>query len=230
MIRISKRLQMISSMVPKCDVVADIGTDHGYVPAFLLLSGQCSYVIASDIAEGPCRAARDTSARYNLQQVMDIRMASGLTGLAKGEANAVVIAGMGGGAIVQILEEGQYIADTVGAFVLQPMNAEGMLRQWLADHRYKISEEKLCSENGHIYVIIKINHSTDCQVLSELEKEVGPCILKDRPSLWREYLTIKAHRLQMQLEQMNASATAKNSQKFKKTAILLEQLMQILSS
>ena len=110
MIHIGERLKTVASMVPLCQTMADIGTDHGYVPAYLALSGQCRHVIASDIAEGPCRAAAETRDRYSLFGQMEIRTAPGLKGLRAGEAEAVVIAGMGGATIVSILEEDPEIA------------------------------------------------------------------------------------------------------------------------
>ena len=105
MLRIGERLQTVASLVPPCHTVADIGTDHGYVPACLALSGQCRRVIASDIAEGPCQAAIETRNKYKLHNEMEIRMAPGLQGLRAGEAETVVIAGMGGATIAGILEE-----------------------------------------------------------------------------------------------------------------------------
>ena len=155
MLHIGERLNTVASMVPTCHTMADIGTDHGYLPAYLLLTGRCHKVIASDIAEGPCKAAMETRNRYNLHNEMIIRTAPGLQGLLAEEAEAAVIAGMGGTTIVGILNESPEIAASVRTFVLQPMNAENILRQWLVRHGYQIAEEALCKENGRIYIIIK---------------------------------------------------------------------------
>ena len=135
---ISKRLMAVASLIPECCIVADIGTVHGYVPAYLALSGQCKYVIASDIAEGPCFAAAETRIRYGIQDVMDIRRAPGLQGLSAGEAETVVIAGMGGATILSIMQEDPGLTESVTTFVLQPMNAAGLLRQWLTEHGFAL--------------------------------------------------------------------------------------------
>lgn len=224
MLQISERLKTVASMVPPCHTAADIGTDHGYVPAYLLLTEQCKYVIASDIAEGPCEAARETRDKYGLQQVMDVRTAPGLQGLAANEAEAVVIAGMGGATIAAILDESPDICKTVNAFILQPMNAAGLLRQWLCDHGYRIAEESLCKENGHIYVIIKALHAVEKQTLSLPERELGPCLINEKPALWPEYYREKVTRYRFLLQQMRRSPAAMESEKYKTLKELLGQL------
>ena len=215
MIHIGERLKTVASMVPLCQTMADIGTDHGYVPAYLALSGQCQHVIASDIAEGPCRAAGETKNKYNLFGQMEIRTAPGLQGLHAGEAEAVVIAGMGGATIVSILEEAPGVAATVETFVLQPMNAANLLRRWLVQHGYRIADEALCKENGHIYVIIKAIHTEKKQKLSAIEEELGPCIMEKKPALWQEFIQEKSEHYRRLLRQMEVSSAAMNSEKYK---------------
>ena len=205
MIHIGERLKTVASMVPLCQTMADIGTDHGYVPAYLALSGQCQHVIASDIAEGPCRAAGETKNKYNLFGQMEIRTAPGLQGLHVGEAEAVVIAGMGGATIVSILEEAPEVAATIETFVLQPMNAANLLRRWLVQHGYCIADEALCKENGHIYVIIKAIHTEKKQNLSAIEE----------PALWQEFIQEKSEHYRRLLRQMEVSSAAMNSDKYK---------------
>lgn len=224
MLQLGERLYTAASMLPSCHTMADIGTDHGYLPAYLALSGLCRRVIASDIAEGPCQAAEQTRRKYNLYNEMEIRTAPGLQGLRPGEVEAVVIAGMGGTAIAGILDESPVISASVNVFVLQPMNAAGVLRQWLTGHGYQIAEEALCKENGHIYIIIKAIHAKSRQELSPLEAELGPCILKEPPALWPEYVKSKAEHYRRLLRQMELSAAAMNSDKYRKLKNLLEQV------
>ena len=224
MLHIGKRLHTIASLVPPCKTMADIGTDHGYLPAYLVLSGRCRQVIASDIAVGPCQAALETKNKYALYNEMEIRTASGLEGLRAGEVEAVVIAGMGGTTIVGILDQSPEIAASVRTFVLQPMNAAGVLRQWLVQHGYQIAEEVLCKENGHIYVIIKAVHEECRQELSILEAELGPCLLKEKPDLWQEYIKSKAEHYRRLLRQMEVSAAAMNSDKYNCLQNLLGQV------
>ena len=229
MFHIGERLKTVASMVPVCQTMADIGTDHGYVPAYLALSGQCRHAIASDIAEGPCRAAAETRDRYSLFGQMEIRTAPGLKGLRAGEAEAVVIAGMGGATIVSILEEAPEIAATVETFVLQPMNAANLLRRWLVHHGYRIADEALCKENDHIYVIIKAVHAGKNQKLSVMEEELGPCIMDNQPALWKEFIQEKSEHYHRLLRQMEASPAAINSDKYKDMKNMLEKVDALIN-
>ena len=155
---------------------------------------------------------------------MEIRTAPGLKGLRTGEAEAVVIAGMGGATMIRILEESPEVAATVPTFVLQPMNAADLLRQWLTHHGYRIAEEALCKENEHIYIIIKAVHTEETKILCPLEAELGPCILENKPALWAEYIQGKAEHYRRLLRQMEASPAAMNSDKYKNVKKLLSQV------
>ena len=224
MFSISERLKAVASLVPKSRTVVDIGTDHGYLPSYLVLSGQCESAIASDIAEGPCKAAAETRIKYGLQGVIEIRKVSGLHGLAVGEADTAVIAGMGGTTILNILKESYELAKTIKTFVLQPMNAEGILRRWLTENKFSICEEILCKEKGHIYIIMMIRPSVKKQTLSLLEQEIGPCIIRKKPEFWDEYLNRKAISICRILQQMENSGNARESKKFKNLKLLLAQI------
>ena len=189
-----------------------------------MLSGQCESAIASDIAEGPCKAAEETRIKYGLQGVIEIRKASGLHGLAVGEADTAVIAGMGGTTILSILKDSYELAQTIKAFVLQPMNAEGILRRWLTENRFCICEEVLCKENGHIYIVMLVRPSDNKQTLSLLEQEIGPCILDKKPELLAEYLNGKTENICHILRQMENSGNARSSKKFENLKLLLAQI------
>ena len=108
---IGARLEVIAALVPQNCVVADIGTDHAYLPVWLMQNGLIKAAIAADIAEGPCRAAQTNIGMYGLKDKIEVRRGSGLTVLKPGEADGAVIAGMGGSTIVQILEESPEASD-----------------------------------------------------------------------------------------------------------------------
>lgn len=224
MLSISERLRAVASLVPQSRTVADIGTDHGYLPSYLVLSGRCESAIASDIAEGPCKAAAETRIKYGLQGVMEIRKASGLHGLAVGEADSAVIAGMGGTTILNILKDSYELAQTIKTFVLQPMNAEGILRRWLTENRFCICEETLCKEKEHIYIVMLVRPAENMQALSLLEQEIGPCIIDRKPELLTEYLKGKIENIRHILRQMENSGNARSSNKFENLKLLLAQI------
>ena len=104
--KLSKRLETVASFVPKGSNIADIGTDHGYVPIYLVREGQAEHAVAMDVRKGPLERARAHVAEAGLGSRIDVRLSDGLAGLKPGEADCVVIAGMGGELIIHILEEG----------------------------------------------------------------------------------------------------------------------------
>ena len=118
---IGARLEAIAALVPQNCVVADIGTDHAYLPVWLMQKGLIKPAIAADIAEGPCRAAQTNIGMYGVKDKIEVRRGSGLTVLKPGEADGAVIAGMGGSTIVQILEESPEVAKTLKFLIVQPM-------------------------------------------------------------------------------------------------------------
>lgn len=227
--QIGERLLQVASLVPACHTAADIGTDHGYVPAYLLLHDRCTTVIASDIAAGPCRAARETCARYGLENRMQVRQAAGLEGLEPGEAQSIVIAGMGGAAICMILEASPAISASVKTLILQPMNGDAALRHWIAEHGYVITEERICREHGRLYVILAVRHAEEPRHLTLLEEEIGPCILHSRPTLWREYAGAKLTRFRRLLTQMEQSPKAQASAKFRYVKNMSAELGNLLN-
>ena len=229
MISIGERLMQVVSMVPPCQKMADIGTDHGYVPAWLLAHKVCQAAIASDIAEGPCSAAQETRQRYQLQDRMEIRQAPGLQGLNPGEVQAVVIAGMGGATIRTILEECPEITNTVETFILQPMNAASLVRKWAVANGYRIAEETLCREQGRYYVIIRLAAGQESTVLSDFEAEIGPCILHNKPPLWQEYLRQKAVYFQKVCTQMESSRTGFHSEKYQLLQSYCRRIEEVVS-
>ena len=212
---IGERLELVASLVPACDCAADIGTDHAYVPVRLVERGTCSRVIASDIVAGPCRAAAETVMLHGLMDKIEVRQAPGLQGIVPGEAQAAVIAGMGGATIAEILGEVPETAQSIGTFVLQPMNAAALLRRWLAGHGYRIGAEALCRDAGRLYVVLRAVYEGTPYLLTDLEAEVGPCLLKERPELFRDQVEELLQSARTLLERMGRSEAARQTKKYR---------------
>ena len=116
MVKISHRLIQVAGLVPEGSRLADVGTDHGYVPIWLLQQGRIPSAIAMDVTQGPLCRARENRDRYGFQDVMDLRLSDGLEKLQPGEADTVLIAGMGGPLMIRILSKGRstpFAGDTV---------------------------------------------------------------------------------------------------------------------
>lgn len=184
------RLEAIASLVKKCDVVADIGTDHGYVAELLLKNDICKKVIASDINKGPLSSAINHLTGQNLDDRVDFRLGSGMTVLNKNEANTVVIAGMGGDLICSILDTSIDLVNTTDVLILQPMTAIDRLREHLYEIGFKIVEEKIVKEYHHYYFIIKAVKGTE-RIDDNIYFEISKYLLDKKDKLLLEYITKK---------------------------------------
>lgn len=161
------RLDAIIDLVPKCDVAADIGTDHAYVPISLIKKNIVLRCIASDLREGPLKIARGNISKNNLSDVIETRLGEGLSVIAEGEVHCIIISGMGGTLIKNILEEGRDVISCNTTLILQPNKYPSDVRYWLYKNNYDIYKEKLVLEDKRMYNII-------CARLCEAKKEVDP--------------------------------------------------------
>ena len=155
-IALSPRLRMAASLVPPGARLADIGTDHGYLPAALILEGAIPSAIAADLRPGPLARARETAVRYGLEDRLSLRLCDGLSGIGQEEADAVVIAGMGGETIAAILEAAPWVRERNIPVIVQPMSSMPDLRAWLGRNGYCIETEKLCREGETLYTALAV--------------------------------------------------------------------------
>ncbi len=152
--RLSPRLKAVASMVPKGSIVADIGTDHGYIPVSLIRGGIIQRALATDIRKGPLERARRVIKHHNLEDNIEILLGDGLEVLKGKDVDVVVLAGMGGVLVQNILEAGEGLDLDIKRLVLQPMNAQNKVREWLFASGYKIIDETLAQEKDKLYEII----------------------------------------------------------------------------
>lgn len=151
--KLSERLARIASYIKPGLVVADIGTDHALLPVYLVREGICQKVIASDLYEGPVNSAKKTVASFGLSEQIEVRQGDGLRVLQPGEAEVVVIAGMGGQKIKKILESSPEVVDSVLRFVLQPQKSSGLVRRWFFKQGWALTDEDLVFSDEHFYEI-----------------------------------------------------------------------------
>ena len=141
MIELSKRLSLIAQFVNEGSSVCDVGTDHGYLPAFLYLSGRCKSVSATDINEKPLLSARNNLDRLGANGVKLV-LCDGLAGVTRDDADTVIIAGMGGEVISGIIARAEFLRDDTVSLVLQPTTAAKELRLFLAQKGFAVEREK----------------------------------------------------------------------------------------
>lgn len=152
---LSKRLAAIASRIPRCGTLADIGSDHAWLPIHAVRTGACRRAVAGDLHEGPLAAARKNIAAAGLADRIDVRKGDGLAVLSADEAEVVVIAGMGGATMAGILDAGQDKLAAVRTLLLQPNVGTPLVRRWLHDHHWYLRDECIVEEDGVFYDILE---------------------------------------------------------------------------
>lgn len=148
---LSPRLRSVAELVPRGAAFADVGTDHAYLPIWLILQGILDRAIVSDLRAGPLENARQTAGRYGVAHKLDFRLCDGLSALRGEEVETISIAGMGGETIAAILAAAPWTAVGERLFLLQPMTAHGELRSWLYEYGFYIEREILTCEEKTLY-------------------------------------------------------------------------------
>lgn len=158
-IRLSRRLAAICALLPETDGVVDVGTDHGHIPVHLLQTGFSGRVCATDIREGPLSTARRTAEEFGFADKINFYLTDGLTGIAGAGIASVVIAGMGGENIADILDRAPWTKEN-RLLVLQPMSKAPFLRSWLLENGFRIETESLV-EDGPVYELLTARGGQD---------------------------------------------------------------------
>lgn len=171
MIRISKRLTMAASLISEDGVLADVGTDHGYVPIYLVEQGKIRRAIAMDINSGPLERAREHVAQYGMEQYIETRLSDGVDALAPGEADSILIAGMGGGLVIHILTEGREVCRRAKELVLQPQSELERVRRFLAEEGYVTAAEEMIEEDGKYYPMMRVHYKPQDALKGQMAKQ-----------------------------------------------------------
>ena len=199
------RLKLIADKVPECGVFADIGTDHAYLPIYLIKNNICTHAIASDVKPGPIRVANRNIMSHRLESKVETRMGSGLDTLMLGEADTIVIAGMGGTLLAQLLDEGKDKAQRAKNLVLQPMNDLDIVRQWLYNNGFNIYDEQMIDEGEKIYTVIcAVFENANHEVREEFYYHVGEKLIEKKDPLLNKYCKMKIRQLERVLKQLES--------------------------
>lgn len=184
---LSPRLELIASLVPVGSFPVDVGTDHGYLPAWLLKNGIVQRCAATDINSGPLAAAARTLDEAGVRNKCQLFLCDGLADCGNIGVDAVIIAGMGGDNISGILERAPW-ARQCGPVILQPMSKSERLRFWLCANGYEIFNELLVRDNGRLYPVICARGAENVQRLSAEERYTGKLELVMKQPLFPELL------------------------------------------
>lgn len=218
------RLQAVASLVRQGAVLADVGSDHAYLPISLLQSGKIRSAVASDIHEGPIANARANIERAGLLQKIQTVCCDGLAPLKDYAPTDIVIAGMGGMLIVEILKAADFILKEGTRLILQPMRDAGEVRRFLADQGFAIVEERLCVADGKLYQIIAAEYDGKSYTLSPIAQLLGPYLLNRRDCALFADLVVK----ELKALSVRVDALASVGRQEEDLVCLQKQLMALL--
>ena len=204
--QLSKRLQAVANLVTPGKRLADIGTDHGYVPIWLYEQGRIPFALAMDLREGPLQRAKEHIRMHGLDEKIKTRLSDGLEKLLPGEADSIVIAGMGGMLVVKILTQGQAVLDSIQELILQPQSDLDAVREYLHRTGFVIVQEEMVFEEGKYYPMMKAVHgeNTDDRKIWFL---YGRLLLENRHPVLESYLQKEYDSCCKLLEKLSKTAT-----------------------
>ncbi len=226
--KLTDRLLKIASLVTKGKKVADIGTDHGYIPVYLLNKGDVDFAILADVNKGPLENARKEVNKNKLNDRVDLRLGSGIEVLKKNEIDEVIIAGMGGILISELLEANKEVSHTVDRLILQPMQAQNELRKYLLNNGYEILEEVLVKEEFRIYEIIVCKYtSKNTKVEDDIYYEVGKKLIENKDPLLNEFIDKKIHTYNSIIDKLKDKKSEQISKKIEESRVSIHKLQSL---
>ena len=226
--QLSERLSSVASMVTAGNCLADVGTDHGYVPIYLYERQMIPRAIAMDVNKGPLERARLHIAEYGYHNAIETRLSDGLQALKAGEAESVVIAGMGGPLIIRILSAYPEVTDSFKELILQPQSEISEVRVWLGEQGYEIIEEHMVFEDGKYYSIFKAVKNEKCRALSALECKFGRLDVLKEIHVLKAFVERELNNKQNILEKLRSENTEKSNGRAEEIKALIEELQEML--
>ena len=231
-LNLGNRLQCIADQIDKEARVADIGTDHAYIPVYLVKEGISQFVIASDVNKGPLEKAKKHISQNGLGDSIQTRLGGGLSVLDDAEVDEVIIAGMGGVLISQIIEDDFGKASGVNKLVLQPMQASHELRKYLFENGFEIQKECLAKEDEKMYEIIIASYAGDSDkrkdIIDGVYFEIGKRLLEtDDKDLLVEFLDKKIKKYEGIISNLEGNKTIKAALRFDFCSDRLKKIREI---
>ncbi|MCR5302662.1 MAG: class I SAM-dependent methyltransferase [Lachnospiraceae bacterium] len=199
---LSERLSAVAEMITPGLAVADIGCDHAYLSIYLARENISPRIIACDINSGPVMRARENIGDVELDDRIEVRQGDGLAVIDPGEAESVVIAGMGGKLMARIIEEGAAILKEARELIMEPQSEVGYLRHFLQDSGYRIISENMVTEEGKFYPILKAVHG-QMNWESEVYFRYGKILLREENPVLHEFLIVEKNYLSGLLKELS---------------------------
>lgn len=191
--RLSKRLDRIAANVQLRGVVADIGCDHGFTSIYLVQQGKVSSAIAMDINQGPLARAAEHVVQYGMTDKIQLRLSDGMEKLMPGEADTIVISGLGGTLMTKILQQGSDVVKSAGELVLSPQSEIFLVRKKVHELGYEIVHEEMVKDQKKYYVILRAVPGKESY--EEHEYFYGRKLVQEKDSVFQDFLEKEQKRL-----------------------------------
>lgn len=202
---LSERLRQIAEYVENGSVIADIGTDHAHIPIYLVLKGVIKEAIAMDINSGPLEKARENIMQYECADKIELRLSNGFDALKENQADTAIIAGMGGRLIIDILTRGQKVASSINNFILSPHTDIPLVRKYLQENGYTITNENMVYDEEKYYTIINAVHGK-MGVYTEEQLIYGKYLLESRNPVLKDYLCYELNKYNTIIKKLNGDS------------------------
>ena len=232
--KLSNRLEAVANNIPKGARLADIGSDHAYLPCNVVKKGTVPMAIAGEVAEGPFQSALEQVLEENLIDKIVVRKGDGLEVIQPGEVDCITIAGMGGTLISTILEQGKSKLEGVSRLVLQPNVGSFAVRRWLIDNGWELVKEEILEEDRKIYEILVAEKGEPLKPYQDLDLEVGilfgPFLLKEKTAVFKEKWIAEKRNWERILQQLDEAVqnddTENKRQELKTKLKMAEEALQ----
>ncbi len=231
--KLSKRLTRVTSYVPKGSVLADIGSDHAYLPCYAVKEGIVQKAIAGEVVEGPFQSALSQVRESKLEDSISVRKGNGLEVISHGEVTSITICGMGGSLITSILENGKSKLSGRETLILQPNIGAQFIRKWLIAEGWELKAEEILEEDEKIYEILVAEKGEPLKPYRELSFEaaelMGPFLLKEKNPIFMKKWTMELkhwNKILKQIESSENERTQEKKEEIQKSIELVEEALQ----
>lgn len=215
--KLSMRLETVAKYVPAGARIADIGSDHAYLPCYLAKNTGISFAVAGEVAAGPYHSAEKNVQSEGLSSIISVRMGNGLEVIHPGEVEYITIAGMGGSLITSILENGKEKLGSVKRLILQPNISAISIRKWFMENNWELIAEEIMEEDGKIYEVLvgeKGDPSKPYQDQLESGLLLGPFLSQKQDPAFQKKWTLEIRNWNRIMEQLeSAGETAETLEK-----------------
>lgn len=214
MLKLTERLQLVADFLDPCECFADIGTDHAYLPVWMLQNGKARYAIAADINPNPLKNARKTLAQYGFAEQIELRLSDGLQNIAPWEVGAIAVAGMGGNQIADMISGTPWLQNAEIQLVLQPMTHFEDVRRALRENGFCVLREETVAEGERVYLALSARYSGEIREYPEWYDYAGT--LPQNPTETNLLFLKKVlARLQKRADALQSSNTEESEKLFK---------------